>query len=695
MNINFLFDYPSWLILVCVLAGLTYAALLYYRNRQTPFSPLITRALALIRFVTVTLLALLLLAPFVERTTQDVEDPIVIFLQDNSSSLLFAEDSLFYYDEYIPQMERFLELMSDKHQPVLYTFGEEFREAGMIDFSERVTNMSEAFRELEARYSNRNIGAVILAGDGLFNRGANPVYTAANLPYPVYTMALGDTLPRRDVILKGINHNQITYLGNEFPVEVEVEALESEGLSSRLSISRDGEELYSENIRFSSDHHTETIRLHLEADQTGMQQYEAFLSPVEDEISLDNNRQSFFIDVIDGRRQVLILAGAPHPDAGAIKEALLHNEHYEAEVFLAGDFDGSTEKYDLVIMHQLPSSGQPVTTVLEQFAETGTPVLFILGAHTDLEAFNRLAHGLQIHPRSEDMSESHPVFNSGFSHFSMGEHSVRLFDQLPPLHAPFAEYQLPSVSQVMLYQRIGQVETEQPLLMFSESGERRFGVIAGEGIWRWRLHAFMRQGNHRAFDEMLTRTVQYLALQEDRSLFRVDAPSLVYENEPARFDAELYNPSYELVNEPEIQLVITNDEGVAFPYTMGRTSNAYSLDAGTFEPGSYTWEARASFGGETFIEEGMFSVSALDLEGLRTVADHHLLYDLAESTGGVMHYPGEWDQMAAHILDRDDIAPRMFSHRDFTEVIDLKWLFFMLLLLLSIEWFVRKRSGSY
>ncbi|MFP4467993.1 MAG: hypothetical protein ACLFN2_03430 [Bacteroidales bacterium] len=695
MNIHFLFDYPSWLILVCVLTGLIYAALLYYRNRRIPFSPLITRTLALIRFVTVTLLALLLLAPFVERTTRDVEDPIVVFLQDNSSSLLFAEDSAFYYNDYIPDLEGFLEVMSEGHQPALYSFGEDFREAGMIDFSGRVTNMSNAFRELEARYSNRNIGAVIIAGDGLYNRGFNPLYAAANLPYPVYTMALGDTLPRRDVILKGVNHNEVTYLGNEFPVEVEVEALESEGRSTRLTISRDGEEVYSESIRFTSDHHTETIDLHLEADQTGMQQYEVSLSSFDSEVSMGNNRQSFFIDVIDGRRQVLILAAAPHPDAGAIMESLTRTDHYEAEVIMAGDFDGSAEAYDLVIMHQLPSSGHPATTILELFSEAETPILFIIGARTDLEAFNRLGHGLKIHPRSEDVSESHPVFNRSFSLFSVRETSIRLFNQLPPLHTPFAEYQVPSVSEVMLYQRIGQVETEQPLLMFSESGERRFGVVTGEGIWRWPLHAFMRHGNHRAFDEMLTSMVQYLAVQEDRSLFRVDAPTLVHENESVVFDAELYNPTYELVNEPEIQLVITNEEEMSFPYTMGRTSNAYSLDAGTFEPGSYSWEARASHGGETFIEEGVFSVSALNLEDLRTVADHNVLHDIAESTGGEMYYPGEWDEMSAHIRARDDITPRMFSQKDFTEVIDLKWLFLVLLLLLSIEWVVRKRSGSY
>ncbi len=695
MNVNLVFDYPVWVLLLCLLCGLVYSGMLYYKSGRSGFSLATKWMLAVFRFITISILALLLLSPLVERKSQYVEEPLLIFVQDNSASLLLVQDTVYYRNDYLPGLYDFLEKMSDAADPRLYTFGESFSGERGIDFSERVTHMSEVFHELDMRYSNRNIGAVVMAGDGLYNRGANPLYAAGRVHYPVYTIAMGDTLPRRDLILKRVNHNEITYLGNRFPVEIDIEALQSDGLNSRLSIRRNGEELFGKNITFTSGHHVETISLHLEADESGMQRYRASLEPVEGEVSLDNNYRDFFIDVIDGRQRVLILANSPHPDVGAIRESLVQNDHFEIDVSLVDQFQGSVEAYDLLILHQIPSVSHPSPAILSQAEEESTPILFVLGKQTDLEAFNRLSYGLDIQARSEALEETLPAYNQAFSLFSLQEATRGLLDYLPPLYSPFGTYALSGGAQVLFYQQIGQVMTERPLVVFFSPGDRRTGVITGEGLWRWRLHTFMRREGHHAFDDLISRMIQYLALKEDRRLFRIQTAPLVYENEVILFEAELYNPVYELINEPEIRLEIFNEDGISFPYVMGRTAKAYRLDAGIFEPGSYTWEAQVQSGGERYIEQGMFTVSPLDLEGLRTTADHGLLFQIAENTGARMFFPDQWDDLRADILAREDLTPRMYAQKDFTELINLRAIFFIALLLLTLEWLIRKRSGSY
>lgn len=693
MDFNIIFDYPFWFILLCLAAGLIYSALLYYRNHKDGFGNTLKTVLAVFRFLVVSLMAFLLLSPLVERRMYEVEEPLLLFLQDNSASVTMVRDSAYYRTDYQEELNNFLDLMSDDFDTRLYGFGEEFSLIDTFDFSGRVTNMSEVFREIDARYSNRNIGAVIMAGDGIFNRGVNPVFRASRVPYPIYTVALGDTLPRRDVILSAVNHNQITYLGNRFPVEILVEAFESSDLSSRLTISHNGNELFSEVVDFTSNHHIETISLYLDADQAGMQRYEASLSPLPDEVSLENNNRAFFIDVIDGRQQVLVLANSPHPDVGAIKKSLEDSDHYEVEAMLISDFDGSFEAYDLIILHQLPSRQNHAREVFDHARDHQTAILFITGSQTDLNAFNDVQQLLNIQPRSQELTEVLPEYNRGFVYFSLQETSVNLFPLLPPLFAPFATYEAASDAGVLLNQKIGQVVTEQPLILFSGDGQT--GVIAGEGIWRWRLNTFMRHGDHSPFDEVLSRIVQYLSIQEDRSRFRVSSGQLVFENEAVLFEAELYDRSFELVNDPEVQLFITNEEGIELPYIMSRTSNAYRLDAGTFTPGNYQWEARVNFGGEAFEESGVFTVSALDIESLQTIANHTLLYQLSDQTGGAMFFPGQWDEMGAHLNNRDDIKQRFYAHREFVEIVNMKFLFFIILAFLAIEWFVRKRSGGY
>lgn len=687
-------DYPAWFVFLCLLSGALYAGLLYFRNRRDGFSALQTRLFAVFRFLAVSLLSFLLLGPLAERLRRDVEDPLLIFAQDNTGSLRIHQEG-FDPEAYLDGMEQFLERMGDRFQVRLHTFGEEFRTADSIRFSERLTDMAEVFSGIEQQYSNRNIGAVVVAGDGLYNRGINPVYAASGLSYPVITIAMGDTLPRRDLILSRVNHNRITYLGNDFPVELIVEGRQAGGVSSQLTITRDGETLFSEILGFSGTYDQQTIMAELSADKPGMQRYRASIAVVEGEVSQANNVLDFYVDVIDGRQQVLILSHAPHPDVGAIRMALEEHDNYEVSHASYRDFDGNIQAYDLMILHQLPVPELPMESFFERAAETETPCLFILGGQTDLAALNNLRTGLNISPRSDELAEALPALNPTFPLFTLPDRTTELLPSLPPLFSPFARYVISAGAQVMLFQRIGQVVSDQPLVVFTRTTGWKTGVITGEGIWRWRLASFSRTGSHDAFDEMVGRIIQFLAVREDRSRFRVQLEPLVYENEDVRVEAEFYNQAYELINEPEVSLVITNAEGVEFPYQMSRTSNAYQLSAGSFPPGDYDWRASTSFGGEPYLAAGSFTVSPLNLEALRTIADHNLMFRLADQTGGAMFFPGQWEELERHLAARDDLMPVMYTSKTFDELIGMRGLFFLILLLLAGEWFMRKRSGSY
>lgn len=694
MGFNLLFDYPAWFLLFCLLAGAAYAALLYFRNARDGFSSLQTKAFAVFRFLSVSLLCFLLLGPMVERVIRQVEDPLLIFVQDNSGSIVIHADAM-DVPAYLEGKDGFLDAMERRYQVRTYTFGQGFRESDSIDFGEKMTDISEVFSGIDQHYSNRNIGAVVLASDGLYNRGVNPLYSSAGKPYPVYAIALGDTTPRHDLLINRVNHNRITYLGNDFPLEVVVEARQGDGRTSRLTISRAGEILFAQTLNFSGDHDIQTIPVELNADVPGMQRYRAAIAPADDEVSLANNTMDFYIDVIDGRQQVLILSHAPHPDVGALRMALEENENYEVTVSLFDAFEGNIEAFNLLVLHQLPGPGRSIQGFLEQVSAAELSCLFIIGQQTDLAAFSQFRTGLAISPRSDTFTEALPALDASFSLFSVPEQTRALLPTLPPLFSPFARYTMATGTQAMLNQRIGQVVSDQPLIAFSRAGGWKTGVISGEGIWRWRLSSFARTGSHDAFDELIHRVAQYLSVREDRSLFRVNTEAFLYENEEVHLEAELYNRTYELVNEPEVSVVISNEDGQSFSYQMSRTSNAYRLAAGTFPPGEFTYEAGTSFGGERFTAGGRFTVSPLNLEELRTIADHNLLFRMAEQSGAVLFYPGQWQELSDHLMNREDVSPVMYSRKTFDELVNLKILFFVILLLLTGEWFMRKRSGSY
>lgn len=689
------YNYPAWYFLLCLLAGVSYALVLYYRNKHDDFSKKTIWLLSATRFVAVSLIAILLLGILTERQTRHLEEPIVIFAQDNSGSILMAAGRDFDADQYLSGKEDFLSAMQSRFDIRSYQFGESFRQSNVVDFNDRLTNIDAVFEGVEALYSNRNIGAVVLASDGLHNRGNNPLFRSERLPYPVYTIALGDTVPRRDLLISRVRHNRITYLGNVFPVEVLIEGREAGGMATRITVRKGQQVLDSREISFTSDHHLETVMFELEADEAGMQRYVVELQPIEGEVTVDNNTSQFMIDVLDGRQKVLLLSHAPHPDVGAIKEALQREESHEVVSSLLADFTGSVEEFNLVILHQLPASGQSAEALFRQLYDMEMPLLFVLGTQSDLNAFSALPVPVALESRDSELIEALPSLYSGFGLFTLPPQTEEMVTQMPPLFVPFARYEARSGAQVLFHQRIGQVSTEQPLVVFSQQGNIKTGVISGEGLWRWRLHNFLREGNHQWFDGLIGRLVQYMALLEDRSPFRIRSESFFYENEPVLFEAELYNPSFELVNHPDVELNVTNEEGITFSYIMGRTSQAYYLDAGSFEPGDYQYRATVTLGGEVYLAEGRFSVAPLNIESLARIADHNLLYQLSANSGGSMFYPNQWDALQQSLFDRNDIAPLMYTRSTLDEVINNRALFFILLMLLAIEWFVRKRSGHY
>jgi hypothetical protein len=695
LSIKLIQSYPFWFVMLCIFAGLIYAGILYFRNQRHDFSRPWLILLSFFRFMVVSTIAFLLLSPLLQTTTSKTEKPILIFAQDNSNSLTLIADSAYYKNTYLEDVEEFLEILSTKFDTRNFVFGEAFRESDKADFVDKATDISQVFDGIDDIFSNRNIGAVVLASDGIFNRGVNPVFASANLGYPVFTLALGDTTKHRDLILKRISNNRITYLGNKFPVEIEIEAQALEGSNTRLSISREGQVIYSQNISVPSNSHFETLKVELEADKPGTHRYSAFLNKVGGEISEANNRAEFFIEVIDGRQQVLIVAAAPHPDVAALKMAIENNDNFELTSVLINELRDSPEKYNLVILHQIPSKNNPASSLIQRLKQTKVPYLIVVGAQTNLGLFNALQTGLSINPRTNDYSETLPVLNSEFLLFGIDQRTNLVVPNLPPLRSPFAEYKLGAGTQSVFYQKIGTVATQQPLITFSQIDGQKICVVTGEGLWRWRIHTYSKAGSHEPFDDLIWRMVQYLSVSEDKSLFRIYTKNIVYENEPLIFEAELYNQAFELVNEPSVNLTIFNQDGLEYNFEMAHTGNSYRQNAGMFVPGDYTYKGQIQFGGEIYQVQGRFSVLALNLEGLQTSANHNLIFQVAQNTGGELYFKDQWDQLSEALLQRDDIKPVLYAQKDFRELVDYKLILILLILFLAVEWFVRKWNGGY
>ncbi len=684
----------SWIgVAGCAALGVAYAAVLYAFGKRSGIGRKSRAALAMLRFVAVFFISFLLLSPMTKRRVVETEKPVVVLVHDNSRSVVLTADSAYYRTGYLQNVEQLKQSLSANYQVEEHSFGGDLQNGFNRKFDQEATNISLALNQIQDIYKGRNVAAVVLATDGIANAGNVPQTSAGLYPYPIYTIALGDTAIRNDAAIKSINANKITYLNSQFPVKIAIKADKLQGNSARLTVQKEGKILFSKQINYSLDRFFTTESVLLDADKAGVQLYTVRLDVCNGEVSTANNVQTFAVEVLDSRRRVAIVGQAPHPDIGAMKRYLENSETYEVETFAADKFAANPQQYHLFVLHQLPDNNPSHNTLVTKVLQQRIPTLFVLGQQTSFASFDRLQLGLAINAGSSRSDEATAVVNPSFSHFS-ADNDLWGVEAFPPLTVPFGNVQCGSGTQTLLFAKVGSVQTQRPLVAFAQKNGVRYGFVVGEGLWRWPLADYSDNGSSEVFATLMDKTCTYLSAQANKQQFNVKAAASFAETEVITLNAELYNDNYELVNTPDATLTVSDGHGQSRDYSFRRTQNSYSVAIGTLPQGRYSYLAKTTLGGKTFSQIGNFVVQRLVLEKNSLTADHQLLNTIARNTGGLMLYPQQMLQLPELLQKRHDIRNVMYSRYKYSELINLPWLFVAIVLLLAAEWVARRYKNE-
>jgi hypothetical protein len=193
----------------------------------------------------------------------------------------------------------------------------------------------------------------------------------------------------------------------------------------------------------------------------------------------------------------------------------------------------------------------------------------------------------------------------------------------------------------------------------------------------------------------VSKTVQYLSSRDDKRKFRVyPAKNSFDENEQVLLNAELYNDAYELVNTPDVNVAIRNREGKSYSFLFSRSGNAYTLDAGILPSGEYSFDAKTKLGNKAYQAAGQFVISEQQAEYQQTTANHQLLFALSNQSGGEMIYHNQLSSLPELIKANENVKTIVYEDRKYEDAVNYKIIFFLILVLLSVEWFSRKRNGE-
>ncbi len=659
----------AWLI-VCFIVAALFSYVLY---RSSDFKKKWAILLSVLRFCTVFLLCFFLLKPVINLEIVEKEKPIIVFGIDNSASMLRASDSFFLQNQLIANLIQFSESNLNDFQFQTYIFGESTKLSQDPDFTNKKTNISQFIQEISDVYSGKNLSALVLVSDGLYNYGKNPNYINFDVNCPVYTLAIGDTAKNKDLKINHVFNNDLAFLGNMFPINVSVQSQFFQDKKTKINLFKEGKLLDSKDVFFQNLDETKTIFFNVLADKKGIQEYQISITPFEEEKNTENNNSTVYIEVLESKQKLLLISDIVHPDISAISKAISSNDNYELTISTKDGFDGSYSDYNLIIAYQ--------TNI--EFSDV--PVWYFYGESSSASTLDWFTFN-----KSTLIEEASPVFND-FSLFSLSEDWDVWLKQLPPIYVPQGNYS--SSGQSIFTQSLKSIELEKPLFVFSNETGVRQSVFIGEGIWRWRLYEYKQNKNHLLFDELIQKSIQYLVLKDDKRPFRLKVKNKIYNNENLLLELDLYDSNYDLVNDVDVSLVLKDESNNEFDFLFDKNQNSYELNIDKLEVGNYTYTAQAKRGTNSYKQEGSLKVIPLKLEFLDDQNNHEVLQELSNKNNGKFFYLNQLSFLLEELRNLEKTSV-LYTKKIFTELIHSKWISVLLFVFLSLEWIIRKINNN-
>jgi len=403
---------------------------------------------------------------------------------------------------------------------------------------------------------------------------------------------------------------------------------------------------------------------------------------------------------VEGKKKIVLIAPAPHPDIKALKAVVEKNSNYEFVVHIPGVAEAKPDLLkpgaaELFVFHQVIDWAGKTTSLFQNLYRSNSSVLLMIGSNSNLRQLAVYQVPIQFESIGGQWDDVTPVINSAFRDFSFSENTNGIFARYPPADVPFGKFTWPSSATILLYQRIGSIATDRPLLMTWPDNNRKIAVLIGEGIWRWRLNEFADTGNTVAFDELFSKLVQYLSTLEDKRKFRsFPLQNEFSETEPVIIESQVYNDLFELVYGNTVKLEVRNEQNEAFNYSYVISPGGARYRIGGLKEGVYRFKASTVLSDKTEVVTGQFLVRAQNLEAQNLTADFGLLRTLAQQTGGKFYKAATIAQLNTD-LQQVKAASLIHTEETFNQLINQKWVFFLLLALISAEWFTRKYLGGY
>ena len=602
-----------------------------------------------------------------------------------------------------------------------------------------ITNLSAGLKNSGGEQQKEERGAVVIFSDGQHNEGDSPVEAAkllAGRGMPVFTVGFGSQIKPRDLAVMRVTGPESVFLEDRIRGTITLKDDMPAGLPFTVSVA-DGEKVLWQQQLITDGSNARKVpfdfpiseqvkeRLKNRKSDVAMasvpMDLKVRVSPVEGDRELSNNEGGLRFRAVTQRRRILLLDGRPRWETRYLRNMFERDEQWEVSTVIAGTSAGEQgfprgekagqfpnepallQNFDLIVFGEIPRSvfkGEELQWIRDFVANRGGAVAFIDGSRQRFKEYadTPIAPLFPVEWKGAGVREGITKIGltergAGLAAFALSAEKTQnaeVWSRLPPPHWLSGGTALPG-AEVLVEAEVGGQKI--PAVVARPYGAGKVLYQAFDDSWRWRFE--VADLNHVKYWNQIANWIAEIPFAVRDKFVSLDAGGITYRpGESADIRVRLRDGEGKPVTNAGVDAVLSRDGKKVATIRLAPDDNAGGLFRGKtagLEPGSYEVAVESAAIAERDSKARTeFKVESRETGELTQLSlNEDLLRQVSAATGGEYLREENIDRLAellapmseGKVIESDTVLWQSW------------WWFLPIILLLTIEWIVRKRVG--
>ena len=534
---------------------------------------------------------------------------------------------------------------------------------------------------------NQIAGAVIIS-DGLITEGKDPIKDFQEFDFPIHTIGIGEGSELVDVTIESIDAPTVVLKSDWVDVNITIQSVGNIGDRLSVSLYNNRELQGSKHIRLMGMESKKEINFRFHPKKIGKQQYEVRISSVEDEIDIQNNRQKFSLLVLKDRYKVALLTGSPNKNTSVLKQKLKNNPRVELDHFIRiteTRFQPAIKTfwespYELIIFDNYPIkplSSNFVRILGKKLLSNQSALFLILGPNQTIVSFNGITSILGV------VTEDSTIESNRF-YWEFVDEQIDAGGNFPPL-----KQNILITGKQVSSDTLAVTEQGWPLWLRNQNGTIRTMIWTSPELNTLYFHD-QKLSQEGSFSVIWNQSISWLLKSggEHENFFRLNK-NRYQQGEMVQVTG---TQPFEKTQDKTENIIINVTHGSTDIITRDILYNIEEQRwLGEFRapgPGEYNYSIQLGSNQDP-IQTGTFQILESQIELNQVYLNKKLLATISNSTNGQFFV---WDSRDSLFSEINPKVRREFK-AEIIKFNESRVLLIIMILLLCVEWFIRRNRG--